>query len=79
MSDPWFKPKKFGYGSGLPCSWQGWVLIIGYMLLVTVASFLLERRPLALMALMVPATILLLVVAAKTTEGGWRWRSGGDE
>ena len=26
-----------------------------------------------------PATILLLVVTAKTTRGGWRWRWGEDD
>ena len=21
---PWFAPKRFGYGAGLPIAWQGW-------------------------------------------------------
>ena len=22
----WFAPKRYGYGSGMPIAWQGWVL-----------------------------------------------------
>jgi hypothetical protein len=26
----WFAPKKLGVGAGLPITWQGWALTIGY-------------------------------------------------
>jgi len=33
MSDgpEWFAPKRFGYGAGLPISWQGWTLTAAFM------------------------------------------------
>ena len=33
MSDgpEWFAPKRFGYGAGLPISWQGWALTAAFM------------------------------------------------
>jgi|GEM_PF-227230 len=30
MKKPWFSPKKFGYGWGLPSTWQGWVVLVFY-------------------------------------------------
>src|SRR5262249_34984508 len=26
----WFEPKSNGYGSGLPISWEGWLLLAGF-------------------------------------------------
>ena len=78
MSDgpEWFAPKRYGYGSGLPISWQGWTVTIAFLVVVTVLSFTLKDRPLALVAALVPPTIAFLVICAKTTRGGWRWRWG---
>jgi len=29
----WFPRKRFGMGWGLPVTWQGWVVFLGYILL----------------------------------------------
>jgi hypothetical protein len=81
MSDgpEWFAPKRFGYGSGLPIVWQGWVLLIGFLVLTLAAALLLANRPVALIAVLAPATILFMIVCARTTRGGWHWRSGSDD
>ncbi|WP_293940589.1 hypothetical protein [Sphingomonas sp.] len=81
MSDgpEWFAPKRFGYGSGLPIAWQGWVLLIGFLVLTLAAALLLANRPVALIAVLAPATILFMIVCARTTRGGWHWRSGSDD
>lgn len=72
----WFAPKRYGLGSGLPITWQGWAVTGGYSALIIAAVALLGDNPLALFSVAVPATVLLMVVAAKTTRGGWRWRWG---
>lgn len=72
----WFAPKRYGLGSGLPISWQGWAVTGGYSALIIASVALLKDNPLALFSVAVPATVLLMVVAAKTTRGGWRWRWG---
>lgn len=72
----WFAQKRYGYGAGLPIAWQGWALLGGYMLAVIGGSLLLEDQPAILFALIVPLTIVLMVIAARTTRGGWRWRWG---
>lgn len=47
MSDgDWFAPKKLGVGAGLPITWQGWAVTIGYSLTVIVAAgTLVPRHP----------------------------------
>ena len=79
MSDDgpeWFAPKRYGFGSGVPISWQGWAVTLGFIAiaLATVNSF--RSKPIAMFAVLVPATATLLVITAKTTRGGWRWRWG---
>ena len=72
----WFAPKRYGYGSGLPIAWQGWALLSAYMAIVGLATWLLSAVPIALFAVTISATFLLLLIAARTTRGGWRWRRG---
>jgi hypothetical protein len=83
MSDDnpeWFAAKRYGYGSGLPISWQGWALLLGYMLLVTLLALLIApARPLVFVALLIPITVTFITISAKTTKGGWRWRWGEDD
>ena len=78
MTD-WFAPKRYGIGAGLPISWQGWLLTIGYLLLVFGAAVLLLGNTLAYFAIVIPATLAFLIITARTTRGGWRWRSGKED
>ena len=72
----WFAPKRYGYGSGLPIAWQGWVITIGFMAIAIGAAIAFATQPLILLSILVPATTALLVITARTTRGGWRWRWG---
>ena len=75
----WFAPKRYGYGSGLPVSWQGWAVLAGFLsAVVASAVFLAPRNMLAHFALVIPLTIAFVLIAAMTTRGGWRWRWGED-
>jgi hypothetical protein len=32
MKEPyWFPAKKIGWGWGPPCTWQGWLVLIGFL------------------------------------------------
>jgi hypothetical protein len=81
MSDgpEWFAPKRFGYGAGLPISWQGWALTLAFSAVAIGLAILLQRHPLQLIAALVPLTAVLLVICARTTRGGWRWRWGKED
>lgn len=72
----WFAQKRYGYGAGLPIAWQGWAVLLAYFAVIGLATLLLAATPLAVVAIVVPATAILLLIAARTTRGGWRWRWG---
>ena len=72
----WFAPKRYGYGAGLPIAWQGWALLLGYVAAMIGTASAFGQRPDVVLAIVIPLTLLLLLVAAKTTRGGWRWRWG---
>ena len=78
----WFAHKTHGYGAGLPVAWQGWVVLVVYMVVAGFSSWLayaMERTGVFLaVAVMIIATIILFIISARTTRGGWRWRWGGD-
>jgi hypothetical protein len=75
MAD-WFAPKRYGYGAGLPIAWQGWVLTVGYLAVILLASLLAPHSLSLYLAFVFTLTGLFLLVASKTTRGGWRWRKG---
>lgn len=75
----WFATKRYGYGSGLPIAWQGWAVLAAYLALVLFAVFSLQRSALAMLSIILPATVILLLASARTTRGGWRWRWGEDD
>ncbi len=82
MSDhgpEWFAPKRFGYGAGLPISWQGWALTAAFAGGSLLIAIKLSTRSTAAVAAVALLLIGFIVIAAKTTRGGWRWRWGDDD
>ena len=81
MSDEpkWFAPKRYGYGAGLPISWQGWALTVGFVVLTMLLAVRLANRPIQLIAVIIPLSVTFIVISARTTRGGWRWRWGEDD
>ncbi len=75
----WFAPKRYGYGAGLPVAWQGWLVLALYLAIVVLAAALLAPNLWAIFSVVIPATVILIVVAAQTTRGGWRWRWGKED
>ena len=75
--DAWFMPKRYGYGAGLPISRQGWAALITYILFVVLAGFLIPYSPLGYGIIVVAATAVFVLICARKTKGGWRWRWGG--
>lgn len=75
----WFRARKYGYGSGLPLRWQGWAVLIGYMLIVTAAAGLLAPRTIVGFLLVIGvSTAFLFTICRSRTRGGWRWRWGDE-
>ena len=78
----WFAPKSYGYGSGLPITWEGWaVLGLFFAALFTLRWAAFDYFSGGMRAAMfVGGTALLIVplilVCRARTEGGWKWRDG---
>ena len=75
----WFAPKRYGYGAGLPISWQGWTLAIAFVVLVGLATPLIHHSLVGYFGVIGLLTAAFIVICARTTRGGWRWRWGEKE
>ena len=76
--EAWFAPKRFGIG-GLPIRWQGWALILGFVAALVALTFAFRGHPLQLIAAVIPLALAFVVIAARRTRGGLRWRWGEEE
>ncbi|MEO7276482.1 MAG: hypothetical protein ABIW33_00465 [Sphingomicrobium sp.] len=72
----WFRPRRYGFGSGVPIKWQGWALVLVTLAVIWSVVFWFPDRPLIIISVAVPAAIVCAIIAARTTRGGWRWRWG---
>jgi hypothetical protein len=75
----WFAPKRYGYGAGLPITWQGWALTIAFVAIAAACAVVFRHKPLLIFAIMIPILTVFLVICARTTKGGWRWRWGEED
>jgi len=72
----WFPAKRYGWGWGLPGTWQGWVVIGVY--LASVAAICIEYPPssgaVRFVVLIALASVLLSLVCWLTGEPPrWSW------
>lgn len=81
MSEHWFKPRRYGYGA-TPTSWEGWLVIAGYIALIVWQAHLWMQPPDLRVGLYVGVvlieTLALIAIARIKTDGEWKWRWGGD-
>lgn len=75
----WFPAKRFGWGWGPPVTWQGWGVLLLFLALVLVDSFVVLPRHGHLVFYVVLAALVagLLFVCWRTGEPP-HWRSGGE-
>ena len=87
MSNHWFKRKRYGWG-WVPITWQGWLTIVIYLVLVLLGSLFLGRNEtapdtknhLVFWTVTVVATGLLFVVTYYTApKPRWRWGKKPDD
>ena len=73
---PWFEPKRFGYGSGLPIAWQGWLLLAVHVATLIGTTLALLREPVAMTTAGLAVALAPLTIYSRHTRGGWKWRNG---
>jgi hypothetical protein len=70
----WFHAKRYGYGWGLPATWQGWIVLVGYLVIVFAAvGFSGGNVWLFLLTMSVATALLLAVCFRKGEPARWRW------
>jgi hypothetical protein len=80
MKYHWFKTKKYGWG-WTPVTWQGWFIILSYILFVSWNFFRIDSHSHSVsdtLITFVPETIVftgfLIIICLKTGEKPkWRW------
>jgi hypothetical protein len=71
----WFRAKRYGWGWGLPSTWQGWVVLIVWIAVLLASTPLLRAYPVWVYAAFVIGMILALtaICFAKGEPPRWRW------
>ncbi len=72
----WFHAKSFGFGWGLPASWQGWVVFILYLTLVIGTARLAPSD--TKLPIIFVLTVMFIIVVVFTGERPAKWRWGKD-
>ena len=75
----WFHAKRCGWGWGLPCAWQGWVVMLAFIanICLAVVVFPPTRHAAAYYADVILSAIVLLVICLWKGEKP-KWKCGGD-
>ncbi len=75
----WFCAKRYGYGWGLPRTWQGWLVTISFLasLYLIVRVYNPRQQPMQYsLAMLASFAVFLLICRWKSEPARWRW--GGD-
>ena len=72
----WFRAKRYGWGWGLPLTWQGWVVLTAYVVSICLIAVFFEPHghPVEFAGLVILATLALSAVCwLKGEPPRWRW------
>lgn len=73
----WFPAKRYGWGWGPPATWQGWVVVVTWFIILALGLLVLEsrRKGLGWMLLFISLMSLVLVLVCywKGEPPKWRW------
>lgn len=64
----WFPAKRYGWGWSFPVAWQGWAVLVGYLVIVVFAPRLFAGRGVGFFPLIAIATALLVGVCVLKGE-----------
>ena len=77
----WFRAKKYGWGWGIPQTWQGWTVLIVYAAAVSLlaAMTLGDNKETAadillfVIGMTIPTISLIYICYKKGEQPRWRW------
>jgi hypothetical protein len=75
----WFPAKRYGWGWGLPRTWEGWLVLAAFVALIAAGTWLFPPRAMLGSYLAhVPVLAVLLLGVCRLTGEPPRWRWGDD-
>ncbi len=81
MGKPWFRTKRYGFGAGAPCSWEGWAASLAFIAAITIFSGLSSTdasHTRLWVALQMGAIFGFVVLVWLKSDKPWGWRWGGE-
>jgi hypothetical protein len=71
----WFAAKRYGWGWGLPLTWQGWAVLGVFAVLLCAGALILQPRkgPAFSIYVVGASAALVLVCYLKGEPPRWRW------
>jgi drug/metabolite transporter (DMT)-like permease len=76
----WFPSKRYGWGWGLPMTWQGWLVLAAFVALVVAGTFVFPPRKAIAAYILYIAVISVLLIGVCWLKGEPpRWRWGDDD
>jgi len=72
----WFPAKRYGWGWGPPVAWQGWAVLVAFIVLAVAGIFVLspETHPFRFLGYLALLCVLLGAVCwLKGERPRWRW------
>ncbi|EAT16529.1 hypothetical protein HTZ97_09430 [Desulfuromonas acetoxidans] len=74
----WFPAKKYGFGWGFPITWQGWLVLLTYFILILPGAFFLDQAPWLIMPYilytLVLSGILIFICWKKGENPDTHWK-----
>ena len=71
----WFRAKRYGWGWGLPITWQGWAVFVAWFAVFICGTlYFIPRRPVPYLVFTLVLSLLLVAICYKKGEPPrWRW------
>ena len=77
----WFRAKRYGWGWGLPLTWQGWMILIVYTVMIIAGIIIFppeEKLPLFICWVVGFSIMILVICWIKGEPPSWRWGKDKD-
>lgn len=72
----WFPAKRYGWGWGWPATWQGWLVLFGFFILIGAGALAFppnSHAPAFVIYVLVLSALLVAICWLKGEPPRWRW------